>query len=207
VAKKLRERFIITKLYKDERNARIGFTLLGIIIVALVFNLIYLNVLSINKTPIIINQTKSSPSVISPTLMPSPVVKIQNPIAQPENNGPKEYFLPLGSGSSSSDDWEDVVGAQAVLDFGSYQNIKEIRFEASVDVPTANQTVSVRLFNKTDQHPVWYSEVYTSGGESSYLVSTPIIWDKGAKTYQVQMKTQLKFQANLTQSRLHIILN
>ncbi|EKD86751.1 MAG: hypothetical protein ACD_37C00158G0001, partial [uncultured bacterium] len=34
-----------------------------------------------------------------------------------------------------------------------------------------------------------------------------IIYDKGSKTYQVQMKTQLKYTANVTQSRVHIILN
>jgi len=35
------------------------------------------------------------------------------------------------------------------------------------------------------------------GGASSYLVSSPLIYDKGAKTYGVQMKTQLKFAETL----------
>ena len=113
----------------------------------------------------------------------------------------------MGSGSSQAGDWTDVPGLEASVDFGKYKSIKEIRFEASISVPTANEAVWVRLFNKTDQHPVWFSEATMTGGASSYLVSSPITYDKGSKTYQVQMKTQLKYTANLTQSRIHITLN
>jgi len=211
MAKKLRERFILTRVYKDERNSRVGFTIFGILIIALAFDLIYLNILSLNKTSIILTQQKSNPSVtVTPTAIQTPTSAPAVQMYQPQNSSQpqaSEYFIALGSGTSESGDWEDVPGLEASVDFGKYPNIKEIRFEASVSVPTANEAVSVRLFNKTDQHPVWNSEITMDGGASSYLVSSPLIYDKGAKTYGVQMKTQLKFAANLTQSRIHIVSN
>ena len=92
------------------------------------------------------------------------------------------------------------------LDFGSYNRIKEVHFEASVYVPTANQSVSVRLYNVTDKHPVWYSEVTMAGGPSAYLTSPAVSYDTGTKLYQVQMKTQLQSTANLVQSKIHVTL-
>lgn len=217
MARGIRERFIITRLYKDERRV----TLLFLIILGLVFiliaNIAYLNLVSFNNLKAYYLGEKPLPNS-TPTPAPTPVLTTE-PTPTPilvqteiyrnanQNSGPKEYFIAFGSGTNSSSDWQDVPGAEAVLDFGNYQNIKEVKFEASITVPTANQAVWVRLFNKTDQHPVWNSEVTMSGGASSYMVSSPIVYDKGSKTYQVQMKTQLKYTANLTQARLHIILN
>ena len=65
----------------------------------------------------------------------------------------------------------------------------------------------MRLYNVTDKHPVWFSDVSLEGGTPALLISKPITLDSGNKTYQVQMKTSLKFQAFLDQSRLHIITN
>ena len=84
--------------------------------------------------------------------------------------------------------------------------MKSVVFEASVYIPTGNQTASVQLFNVTQQHPVWFSEVDMSGGAPQFLVSRPIQLDSGNNLYQVQMQTQLQFPAQLTQSRLHITL-
>ena len=122
------------------------------------------------------------------------------------SKGVKEFFISFGSGSNSSSDWEDVLALQSYIDSANYEDIKSVTFEASVHVPTGNQTASVRLFNVTDKHPVWSSEVlFNGGGTAQFLVSKPITLDKGNKLYQVQMKTQLKFQAILDQARIHII--
>lgn len=119
----------------------------------------------------------------------------------------KEYFVAFGGGSNSTDDWTDVSGLTASINSTAYGSIKEVRFEASVYIPTGNETAYVRLFNKTDQHPVWFSEVSLSGGTPQLLISDPITLDSGQKTYQVQMKTTLKFQAVLSQARVHITTN
>jgi len=116
----------------------------------------------------------------------------------------KEYFVPLGTGSNETDDWADVSGAVATVDTSQYPRIKQVIFEATVAVPTGNEVAYVRLFNKTDGHPVWFSEMSMNTTGPILLTSQPVSLDKGKKLYQVQMKTQLKFTANLAQSRIHI---
>ncbi|MBI5122836.1 hypothetical protein HZA75_03170 [Candidatus Roizmanbacteria bacterium] len=124
------------------------------------------------------------------------------------SSGVKEFYIPFGSGSTSSTDWQNVSGLQAYVDTGNYNSIKTVTFEASVHVPTGNETVNIRLFNVTDGHPVWYSDVFFNGGTNSQLlISQPITLDPGNKLYQVQMKAQLTFPAILDQARLHILTN
>lgn len=156
--------------------------------------------------------TKAATLSIKPTSAladrptPTPTVKPVS-IQTQTSSSVKEFFVPFGSGSNSSDDWQDVGGLKASLDSTSYGSIKSVIFEASVRIPTGNQIAYVRLFNATDKHPVWFSEVSLEGGTPALLTSKPITLDSGNKTYQVQMKTSLKFQAFLDQSRLHIITN
>ncbi len=116
----------------------------------------------------------------------------------------KEFFIPFGSGSNSTGDWTDLPGVQASIDSTQYGRIKSAVFEATVQIPTGNETASVRLFNSTDKHPVWFSDISVDGGTTKMVTSKPITLDSGNKTYQVQMKTSLQFQANLIQARLHI---
>lgn len=205
----IKDRLIAIRLKRDEKEIKIGFLITGVIIFILLANVIYLNLAIFKKEPQINSTQKSQ---VSPFPLPSSttsatsapaVIKSPNPQSV---SGIKDYFIPLGSGSTQAIDWIDVLGAQATVDLGQYQNIKEIRFEASVAVPTANESVSIRIFNVTDKHPVWNSEVTMSGGSSAYLTSSPVIYDVGLKLYQVQMKTQLQAPANLTQSRIHVVL-
>ena len=122
-----------------------------------------------------------------------------------QSSGVKAFFVPFGSGNGYSLDWTDVPGLQAYVDTANYGRIKNAVFEASVYVPTGNETVSVRLYNETDKHPVWNSEVFFNGGSSAQLLlSQPVTLDAGNKLYKVQMKTQLQYTAVLNQTRLHI---
>lgn len=116
----------------------------------------------------------------------------------------KEYFIPLGTGTNATSDWSDVVGASASVDTAQYPRIKKVVFEATLAVPTGNQVAYVRLFNETDGHPVWYSEMFMNTTGPTLLTTQAITLDKGSKLYKVQMKTQLKYPANLNQSRIHI---
>lgn len=116
----------------------------------------------------------------------------------------KEFFIPFGSGSNSAGDWSDVSGLAAYLDTTQYGQIKSVYFETSIHIPTGNETASVRLFNVTDKHPVWFSEVSIEGGTPKLLISDPITLDSGRKLYQVQMKTSLKYEAVIDQARVHI---
>lgn len=120
----------------------------------------------------------------------------------------KEYYIPLGAGYVSSSDWFDVPGLQASIDGSAYGKIKTSTFEVSVRVPTGNETAEVRLYNITAAHPVWNSNVmFTGGGNTQFLASSPISIDSGSNLYKVQMKTQLSYPAYIDQSRIHITTN
>jgi hypothetical protein len=153
-----------------------------------------------------INQVLASnkPAVLIPTSTPT---AINNPSPlQNSTSQVKEYYVPFGSGTGTSSDWQDVPGLQATINSNSYGNIKSAVFEVSLHIPNGNQTASVRLFNFTDGHPVWNSEVDFNGNVNSVLLVSPnVILDSGNKLYKVQIKTQLQFEATLDQSRLHII--
>jgi hypothetical protein len=193
----------------------------GILTVLLLGNIVYLNLYLFDngllakpannntiQTPVV---TSSPSPTLLPTLCPScltttvspKVTKQSAPVIQ---NSVKDYYVSLGSGTSQASDWTDVPGVAAVIDFGQYPHIKEIHFEASVYVPTANEWVSIRLYNETDKHPVWNSQVTTNAAATAYLTSPALNYDTGSKLYQVQMETQLQAPATLVQSRIHIIL-
>jgi hypothetical protein len=136
------------------------------------------------------------------TPTPAPTV---SPLPNTTFSQAKEYYVPFGSGSGSSGDWEDVAGLQASVDSNAYGSISDVVFEASLHIPGGNETVSVRLYNATDGHPVWNSQVDFNGNtQSTFKTSQPVNLDSGNKLYKVQMKTQLQYQAILDQSRLHI---
>lgn len=148
--------------------------------------------------------TKIQESTSSSTLVtPSPTKQTATPGSTASTA--KEFYLPLGSGTNATDDWADVVGAKIYANSVSYERIKNVVFEASVRVSNANQDVYVRLYNDTDKHPVWFSDLFfPSGTTSNFLVSQSITLDPGEKLYKVQMKTQLKATAVLDQARIHI---
>ncbi|OGK38998.1 hypothetical protein A3F34_00265 [Candidatus Roizmanbacteria bacterium RIFCSPHIGHO2_12_FULL_44_10] len=121
--------------------------------------------------------------------------------------GVKEFFIPIGSGSTSLSDWEDVNGLQVYVDASQYSAIKSAVFEASVRVPTKNQWIDVRLYNVTDKHAVWFSEVrFPSGSDPTLIRSAPMVLDSGSKLLKVQMRTQLGHIAYLDQSRIVITM-
>jgi hypothetical protein len=116
-----------------------------------------------------------------------------------------EFFVPFGSGSGSSVDWQDVPGLLATIDTANYSKNKTVTFEISLRIPTGNQIVYARLFNVTDKHPVWFSDVSLEGGTPDLVTSSPITLDTGNKTYQVQLKNSLGFLSFIDQSRLRIV--
>ena len=216
--KDIRDRLLNVRLMRDEKEVKIALVIIGVLILILLLNIGYLYYAFFNKQSQNNFFSKNSSTLVTITSVPVVITVIPTqfpPTIVPTfvsqtttqtKSGVKDYFIPLGSGTNQSSDFSDVVGVLASVDFGGYQNIKEIRFEASINVPTANQSVSVRLYNTTDKHPVWSSEVTMNGGAAEYLISPVLAYDTGLKTYQVQMKTQLQYLSNLTQSRIHVIL-
>lgn len=207
----IKDRFLRLRLERDEREIKIGFTVSGLIIIALIVNIVYLNFFIIKSSSI--EPSSQAPAVIlspTPTSQPTlaPVQTSEKSSARSETTSTKlkDYYINLGSGVNQSTDWADVAGTLTTFDLGQYQNIKDVRLETTINVPTANGTISVRLFNKTDGYAVWNSErTVQAQANGELLISQSIIYDVGARLYQVQMKSQLNAPANLLQARLHVV--
>jgi hypothetical protein len=170
---------------KSKKNS--SFSLIPLLVLLLVIALIVLGIL-------IFQQTK--PNILGTTDTATTSVSVTN----------KELYVPLGTGINTSTDWTDVKGAAAYIDTRLYGKFKKVTFEASLGVPSGSQTAYVRLFNATDKHPVWYSEMTMSGAGPELLTSSAVTLDSGNKLYQVQMKSQLGSPTNLLQGRVHSII-
>ncbi|RJQ24762.1 hypothetical protein C4577_07055 [Candidatus Parcubacteria bacterium] len=204
------------RIYKDEKLVKVMFIVIVILILIIGGAVSYLFIKSSSEKKTIktiINEVirEPNPNIVTPTPTPSPIptpspTPTPTPTPAQKTSAAKDYYVNIGSGSNTSADWKDVEGAITTADIGQYQNIKEVSLEASINVPTANGTVSVRLYNKTDKHPVWNSEVTKNSTSDDYIFISPALnYDTGPKLYQVQMKSQLGVKANLVYSRLHIV--
>lgn len=173
-----------------------------IVLIVLVINVIVLDVIiarNISNNAMVLGTSTSDPC-------PQACIARINQVAGSSTRAAtKENYVPLGSGTNATDEWTDVAGASASVDTAAYGKIKQVTFEATVAIPAGSQRVWVRLFNATDKHPVWYSELTTDSAAPQLLTSSPISLDQGNKVYQVQMKTQLKALTTLVQSRLRIV--
>lgn len=159
-------------------------------------------------------ETQASPS---PNLaLPSPIVKTETPnqggsgqastqtIVQ---TAQKEIFIPIGSGSTKKNSLEDLAGLEVTIDTGKYSAIEAVVFEASLWVQDGNGRVTAQLFNKSDGHAVWNSEISTTSASGVLTTSSKITLDSGSKTYKVQAKTDLtEFAAHVDNARIKITL-
>lgn len=121
-----------------------------------------------------------------------------------QERGTKEYYILLGSGSTKSNVWQDIAGAEAAIDTANYPAIKSVTFEVFLRIPTANGTVYAKLYNVTDKHDVWFSEV-NSEGPTLTKKEASITLESGAKTYRVMGLSTLKYDANIENARLRIL--
>ncbi len=137
----------------------------------------------------------------TPTLIP-PYTPTPTPIAQP-----KEFFIPLGTGSGTYTNWTSIDGIGATVNLANYPNVANIYFEVTMRIPTGNQTASVRLYNATTNSAVSNSTLSSSGGTSTLLTSSSLSLPIGSNSYQVQLQTQLGYTTFIDQARIHIITN
>lgn len=128
----------------------------------------------------------------------------QTPASSTPAPGVKEFFIPMGTGSTVSSDWVDIAGSDVFIDTANFPSIKQSYFEVSMRIPTKNGTVYARLYNVTDKHPVWSSDV-SATSDTSTFTTAKIVLDPGNKLYRIQMKTTLQYQSLLDNARVKIL--
>ena len=119
----------------------------------------------------------------------------------------KEIFVPIGSGSTKSSSYVDLSGLEVSVDTTKYSGIDSVVFEGSIWVQDGNGKVNAQLYNKTDSHPVWNSQISTSSANGVLTTSSKINLDSGNKIYRVQAKTDLvEYAAHVDGARIKITL-
>ena len=121
-------------------------------------------------------------------------------------NTVKEYYLPLGTGSTSGADWTDISGAESSLVPSNYGKIKEMYFEASVRLPTGDGRVYARLKNVTDNVGLIESEIFRDGTQTGLVSSVKIPVPNTTKLYRVQMKSTSGALSVLDSARIKIFV-
>jgi len=143
-----------------------------------------------------IEKATASLSIVSPkpTAIPVVVAKV------------KEYYVPLGSGSTSSTTWVDLSGREAYVNPANYSKIKSITFEASLRNPSASGRVYARLINVNDNNGIFESEVYTESNTGARIESSNLNFPQTNKLYRVQMKTTMGYESFLDMARIKIVI-
>lgn len=116
----------------------------------------------------------------------------------------KEYFIPLGSGNTKANEYEQLTSVEAYVDTGNYPPIKEAYFDLHLRNPTGNGKAYAKLFNVTDKHDVWYSEVVFEGG-GTMQKEAKITLDSGKKLYRVMVKSSLQYDVYADNARIRIV--
>lgn len=118
----------------------------------------------------------------------------------------KEFYIPLGSGSTSSTAWEEIKNAEAYFNPQNYGEIKSITFEALMHIPTANGRVYARLYNVNDKVGLVETEIWAEGSAGVRIESPPFHLPSGRKLYRVQLKSTLGYEAILDLARLKVVV-
>lgn len=118
---------------------------------------------------------------------------------------PKEYYIPLGSGSVSQSNWTDLVSTETVINPSVYGNFREAYFLASLKNPTQNGQAEVRIYNVTDNNVVYGSHMVMSGITEQTLTSQSFALPRTSKLYRLQLKSTLSYPVSLENARLKII--
>lgn len=116
----------------------------------------------------------------------------------------REYFIPLGSGTTSKSDWEDLLGTDTLINPDNYGTIKEVQLSVAIKNPTKNGVVEVRLYNVTDKYVVYGSSVSSSEKDIT-LTSSTFAFPTGTKLYRLQAKSGLSYTASIDNAKLKIL--
>lgn len=133
-------------------------------------------------------------------VLPTPKTIIQ----QSSQSSVKEFYIPLGSGSSSSTTWEGINNAEAYFDPKNYGKIQSMIFEASMRIPTGNGKVYARLYNVDDQNGLIETEIWTEGSGGIRVESSSFNLPSARRLYRVQLKTTMGYEAILDLARLKV---
>lgn len=157
----------------------------------------------------------SSPSLLpSLAVSPSPEVKtvetktvVEKQTQTIIQNAQKEIFIPIGSGSSNSDKFEDLAGTDVTVDFSKYPPIEFMVFEASIWVVGGNGKAWGQIKTVSDNNPLIQSQISSISPSGEVKTSSYLPIPTSVKTYRMMAKTDItNFAAHIENARIKITL-
>lgn len=114
----------------------------------------------------------------------------------------REYFVPMGTGSTNKTDWIDVPSVQATINGDRYGQVVAAYFEASMKSP--NGKVEARLLDRTNATVIHESNVEHIG-DYTWIISKPFALPTGGRTFVVQMRSGSGDTVEINGARLRIV--
>lgn len=202
-------------------------TKVGVAIIVLALaDLLFLNYWVVKQGQVIKDQraveqiTIASPSPTdsasvepSPLASPSTETKIvEKTVVEKESQtivqtAQKEIFIPMGSGSTKSREFADLISTDLTVDTSKYANVESIVFEASIWVEGGNGAAYAQLYNVDDKVGYFESQISNNVGSAVVKASGNLTLPNGKKTYRVRAKTDIvEFAAQVSNARIKITL-
>lgn len=185
----------------------------GVLLLFLIaVNLLILDIKVFSTPTYTATSTATQISLPAPTyLAPSSQPTTQNTTTPttynppPTASSPREYFIPLGGDTTSSTSYIDLLTTDTLLDTTTYGKIKEAFFIAALSNPTQNGFVQAQLFNVTDKHPVWGSQITSNEKATQTITSNSVTLGEGPKLYRIQLKSSLGYSVSIANAKIKII--
>lgn len=135
-----------------------------------------------------------------------PASQNENSIITAQTSSVKEYYIPLGTGSTTSTEWIDLPGVEAFVAPDNYRKLKSMYFEAGLLIPTGNGQILARLKNITDNVSLIESEVKYEGSTGKLVSSGKIPLPFSTKLYRVQIRSSIGAEVVIAQSRIKLFV-
>lgn len=113
---------------------------------------------------------------------------------------PREFILPLGSGSTDNRDWTPITAASVEFNPAKYQPLRKIRFEAAGSIISGE--VHVLLTDITHNVTYYNAELIFNSSTPTWKRSQPITLSSSPSQLQVQILSTNGEMAVLNDSRL-----
>lgn len=118
---------------------------------------------------------------------------------------PANTYIPMGlGGTSSSTDWTVINTQEIEVDPTEFPGYLGANLIVELKVKDGNGMAYARLFNVTDNTPVYSSEVSTSSGDFTPVTSGSFVFATGKKKYRLQLKSLTGYQVDVQLTKVKI---
>lgn len=147
---------------------------------------------------VVASLSAKTPSTTQQTSQPTATIQTST------QQTPREYYVYVGSGNTTSREWTDLTGTTVSIDTNFYNPISSVTFEAALSI--LGGEAHARLINQTTGAILASTEVYNNTSTSVWKSSPTFSLQPGKNTYLVQLRSSSGERAQLDGARIKIIV-